>query len=1337
MVPTDKNFKIDASKYQKMKAQVLRWMKEMGATSLGLLGADFEKRWKNISKQQGDEEPLAPATRTVVDKAGEALFVDDDDAKEPSEAAHSAIAPALSKVTAPVTSPAASPVSSPAPSAAPSAAPSPVPSPAASPTFLPRAEAPIVEDLKLEEEKEEEEEVWEAPAWLSKPDWKGCDGNSLQPFQQGFKELIDVKRPGHSTRLLVAADTGMGKTLMMVLAMEEYFREKSIVVFVPNSAVKKNLFDNLVKFSNKFKKFFGWSRETKYEKIEADLRSLCSESEAARREKNPRKYAVKRGDKTVMTAGDKRVWIIKYTQPSIVDSIAKDSVESPLENRVIIADEFHNLFSFGFGKMQYPRQLEKIRELIALTSKETPLFAFTATPFGSDFYHDVLGVLRVVRGRKSGDFALTSAFKKARKEMIDKEREEAGGLDVDESDSGDENFDDDGEHRSGSLNLIPPLEPRRTSKRQKTHLLKKFKNLIYYLNTRPPKLFAQCEPPTAKTTGDFRPDLHLPNVMRVRLGEVVNVARPSLKITLKNDLEAHLLAKAGSGGRFKKVEGLAAQMYEKIHNAKKNQSSETLLHYAYPYQTCRPPPYDEFDKAWANPDVELKFLSPKLHALVKLLNQEPKLKTLVLCSRRSGLDRISAIVKKCLKTENRDCVTCYHYFKEEAKNLAESEHIKTEINGITKATGGEVTLANSRVYGEGVDWKGIDRLILLDIPLTTNQYVQNIGRVFRLCDAYKAGARRKVRVIMLMAALDVAKQPEASESHKPFGAPLTPDRILMQRLSRGLSDRRKQCMLLDQLSIIPLSFWGQSFKTALVEPERKEAWFKHDTVRAHNGCMWRKPEKEKEDQDLKDGEADDSDDDAHKSDDDAEADDGAWDKELENQMREELKKIKNVFPDLRKLNLPALQGLLKKCPPPTPANGKKTPGFYTQFDLEAVLQSVAMDPDAKDRLTQKTDTDAKGKKMGTEKGFLSAYGGKDVYDNIKRVYKESRDYFKEYPTLKKENTNFGAEVVYNVFEENLDYANYFKQYEKLAHTHEKLEAKYKDKRARLEVAKSKSKNDSKSQLAKLRDRKRKATSKAAKQKISKQMQQLNEGKTQAVKSALRAVADANAEVGKAVKDWMRTVQQLARTNQEYAKCLQKSLEKQDAKVVKTKSKKSKSKPGSEKAKATKSAKEDTWEQAVVYRYNFARKVWTSEQEGDWKDIDGVEGPGGAPEFERTPFVHKVVYHKKDGVWQSDTGKVWVSSSGKKWDSSRKEEESDEESNEENDPDHLGGDDFEVEDDSEAESEESESESEETDSEETETDKSEEDSETDESDVEIKAKTAPKAKKPTKPKAKKG
>jgi len=72
-------------------------------------------------------------------------------------------------------------------------------------------------------------------------------------------------------------------------------------------------------------------------------------------------------------------------------------------------------------------------------------------------------------------------------------------------------------------------------------------------------------------------------------------------------------------------------------------------------------------------------------------------------------------------------------------------------------------------------------------------------------------------------------------------APLTPDQVLVQRLSQGLAVRRRQHDITANLSVIPIAHWGEPDAAAaqFERVSRCPIWLEHDTKQSNARCFWR------------------------------------------------------------------------------------------------------------------------------------------------------------------------------------------------------------------------------------------------------------------------------------------------------------------------------------------------------------------------------------------------------------------------------------------------------------------------------------------------------------------
>jgi len=177
-----------------------------------------------------------------------------------------------------------------------------------------------------------------------------------------------------------------------------------------------------------------------------------------------------------------------------------------------------------------------------------------------------------------------------------------------------------------------------------------------------------------------------------------------------------------------------SENFQKHYNQHFRDGSESLIHYLYPYQTSQRSHLTEYGDE-IKKSKNLSKLSPKLDVLVKMLNAEPHMKTLVLCHPISGMKMLAEALEAKIDMKGRKCkFECYSTFLGEETNEKSVTKVDDDIKQFTaQKTPDAIAIANSKVFGEGVDWKQMDRLILLDVPRSTSQYVQMVGRVFRLC----------------------------------------------------------------------------------------------------------------------------------------------------------------------------------------------------------------------------------------------------------------------------------------------------------------------------------------------------------------------------------------------------------------------------------------------------------------------------------------------------------------------------------------------------------------------------------------------------------------------------
>jgi superfamily II DNA or RNA helicase len=111
-----------------------------------------------------------------------------------------------------------------------------------------------------------------------------------------------------------------------------------------------------------------------------------------------------------------------------------------------------------------------------------------------------------------------------------------------------------------------------------------------------------------------------------------------------------------------------------------------------------------------------------------------KRKTLVIMHRENGFRALQQIlVAQAGKTQNPCPSDCW--FSLYDKPTQEDEILLAQFNAPENSDGHQlhIALVDAKFYSEGVDFKSVRRVILVDIPSSYADYVQRIGRVLRSC----------------------------------------------------------------------------------------------------------------------------------------------------------------------------------------------------------------------------------------------------------------------------------------------------------------------------------------------------------------------------------------------------------------------------------------------------------------------------------------------------------------------------------------------------------------------------------------------------------------------------
>jgi hypothetical protein len=173
-------------------------------------------------------------------------------------------------------------------------------------------------------------------------------------------------------------------------------------------------------------------------------------------------------------------------------------------------------------------------------------------------------------------------------------------------------------------------------------------------------------------------------------------------------------------------------------------------------------------------------------------------KTLVLLHRENGFRALQALFTMHASDHNAEAgapcqANCWFAVGDEGterqKDLVKSFNDKANAKGLTY----RVAVMDAKFYSEGVDFKSVRRLVLVDVPRDYSVYQQRVGRVLRGC-AYQSQLTdpgdRNVQIDMF-----VSVYPE------PSNGVTTADQDYLQRLKASLTEMTTDLNLLRDCAV--------------------------------------------------------------------------------------------------------------------------------------------------------------------------------------------------------------------------------------------------------------------------------------------------------------------------------------------------------------------------------------------------------------------------------------------------------------------------------------------------------------------------------------------------------
>lgn len=428
-------------------------------------------------------------------------------------------------------------------------------------------------------------------------------------------------------RMLVAHRVGAGKTRTFIGVLDNFFHDpRPKVLIFPAETIVNEFYKELMRYPSKYRTYCV-RQLGRVPDVKRDLKLIKDTlgwSGAPGRRAAPGEMGAALRAFSYTKAGGSAAYgssadsLFKYPDPS---------AKNPYDNKVVVMDEYHNLYSPRSvpGERSYAANLRRLREGLR-TAKNSVIVGATATPV--DTKHDASVVLREIKGDKYKGSRTNEGFVSYFQE------------------------------------LTPGIYPR-------------------VLPGPPNRVF---------------PHIHRVPIAGANLTKYREKMRALKGAPTDKDM-----------ARMQNYANMAN------HHAAVRHIRAKLGKYPYSYAT------------------KLAFVAQSLLA-------QRDLKTLVLMSNATGLSALIEIMDHMMRAERRGggstCFKhCWFVLEDKPKKSGTDVELLERFSEDDNARGKHlrVAVANARFYSEGVNFKSVRRLVLVDVPHTYQSYDQQVGRVLRSC----------------------------------------------------------------------------------------------------------------------------------------------------------------------------------------------------------------------------------------------------------------------------------------------------------------------------------------------------------------------------------------------------------------------------------------------------------------------------------------------------------------------------------------------------------------------------------------------------------------------------